>query len=91
VTDERSFEISRAVKDKGKRTVQYEVLDGSRNVKDTLTNWEVLFLQFRDQSGKSAITSTHPSTLSSVNGYPHLRVPMYTKKTMFILSSWLDM
>jgi hypothetical protein len=53
IMDEDSFEISRAVKDKGKKTVQYEVLEGSQTVKDNLTNWEVLFLQFRDQSGKS--------------------------------------
>ena len=92
VMDEEDFEISRAVKDKGKKTVQYEVLEGSQTVKDNLTNWEVLFLQFRDQSGKSAVSSPiTPSTLSSVNDSPRPRVPKMNQKTMFILSSWLDM
>jgi hypothetical protein len=73
VTDERAFEISRAVKDRGKNTLQYEVLERSQTVKDTLTNWEVLFLQFRDRSGKSIVTSLVPSsTLPSVNDCPCL-------------------
>jgi hypothetical protein len=71
VMDERDFEISRAVKDKGKTTVEYEVLEGSQTVKDTLTNWEVLFLQFRNQSGKSAVPNpTSSSTLSLVDDFP---------------------
>jgi len=52
VTDEGDFEISRALRERGKNTVQYELLEGSQTMKDTFTTgWEVLFLQFRDSSG----------------------------------------
>jgi len=86
VTSEKAFEISRAVKDRGKKTLQYEVLERSQTVKDTLTNWEVLFLQFRDRSGKSIVTSLIPSsTLPLVNDCPCL-YPNDNFKTMFILS-----
>ena len=72
VTDEEEFEISRAVKDKGKRTVQYQVLESSETVKSTLTNWEVVFLQFRDTSGESVVVSMiSPLSMSpAVDGYP---------------------
>jgi len=68
----RNFEISRAVKDKGKRTVQYQVLESSETVKSTLTNWEVVFLQFRDTSGESVVVSMiSPLSMSpGVDGYP---------------------
>ncbi|KAH7931324.1 hypothetical protein BV22DRAFT_1077247 [Leucogyrophana mollusca] len=45
------FELCRAVKDKGKITTQYETLDGSQPVKGVLSNWEVIYLQFRDEAG----------------------------------------
>jgi len=71
VMNERDFEISRAVKDKGKKTVQYEVLEGSQTVKDTLTNWEVLFFQFRDQSGNLLpVKVTQPSLLDDDDEEP---------------------
>jgi len=71
VTDERAFEISRAVKDRGKNTLQYEVLERSQTVKDTLTNWEVLFLQFRDRSGKLLpVEVTQPSLLDEDDEEP---------------------
>ncbi|EGN92039.1 hypothetical protein SERLA73DRAFT_38043, partial [Serpula lacrymans var. lacrymans S7.3] len=45
VSKEEEFELCRAVKEKGKTTVQYEVLQPSQSVSN-LTNWEVLYLQF---------------------------------------------
>jgi hypothetical protein len=52
VTSEDDFEICKVKRDKGKRTREYEVLDGSQSVKTQLANWEILFLQFRDESGE---------------------------------------
>ena len=51
VTTGDEFEICRGIKDKGKLTGEYEVLDTTKQIKDSsLANWEVLFLQFRDAS-----------------------------------------
>jgi hypothetical protein len=54
VEDVGDFEICRAKKERGKSagsTGQYEVLNGV--VKDAgLVNWDVLFLQFRDEDGE---------------------------------------
>ena len=55
VTNERAFEICRM---RGKQSVQYEVLEASQTIEGTVTNWEVLFFQFRNQSGKSAVTAS---------------------------------
>jgi hypothetical protein len=53
VTDESQFEICRATKERGSVTPgQHVVLDESETIKGTLSNWEVLFVQFRDDSGK---------------------------------------
>lgn len=55
------FEICKGVKEKG-RVVRYEILEGSEDVKEAkLVNWEVLFLQFRDESGKYDIFMNLPS------------------------------
>lgn len=53
ISDEADFEISQAVKGKNKQSVQYEVLEETATVMNTMTNWEVLFIQFKDPSGKS--------------------------------------
>lgn len=51
VTTEADFELSRGIKDKGKMTGEYELLDTSKQVKDSkLSGWETLFIQFRDPS-----------------------------------------
>lgn len=55
VSDTDDFEISRAVKERGTVAVQYEVLEESQNVRGTLTNWEPVFLQFRDSSGECVV------------------------------------
>jgi len=48
------FELCRAVKEKGKPTGNYELLDhASGRVKDHLVNWDSVYIQFRDESGTS--------------------------------------
>ena len=46
------FELCRAVKEKGKPTGNYELLDHeSGRVKDHLVNWDSVYIRFRDESG----------------------------------------
>jgi hypothetical protein len=62
VTTGDEFEICRGIKDKGKLTGEYEVLDTTKQIKDSsLANWEVLFLQFRDASSGEYSMSIIPS------------------------------
>lgn len=78
VSDEADFEISQVAKGKNKQSVQYEVLEGSSTVMNTMTNWEVLFLQFRDPSGKSL-----PSC--SMQDFVHTRASVRKKKDVYWL------
>ncbi|KAF8231375.1 hypothetical protein L208DRAFT_68308 [Tricholoma matsutake] len=49
VKSEDDFEVCRAVKDKGKATGVYEVMDVSKQVREyNLASWDALYLQFRD-------------------------------------------
>ena len=49
------FELCRAVKEKGKPTGDYELLDHvSGRVKDHLANWDSVYIRFRDESGTSS-------------------------------------
>ena len=49
------FELCRAVKEKGKPTGDYELLDhASGRVKDHLANWDSVYIRFRDESGTSS-------------------------------------
>ena len=45
------FELCRAVKEKGRPTGDYELLDQSGRVKDGLANWDSVYIRFRDESG----------------------------------------
>lgn len=45
------FELCRAVREKGKPTGGYELLDPSDKVKDHLVNWDSVYIRFRDESG----------------------------------------
>lgn len=47
-----SFELSRAVKERGRPTGEYEVLSAKETVKQSLVNWETVFLQFKDENGE---------------------------------------
>lgn len=48
------FELARAVKEKekGRSGVTYETLDVDKAIRGLLTNWEVLYVQFRDEDGE---------------------------------------
>ncbi|OBZ70293.1 hypothetical protein A0H81_09717 [Grifola frondosa] len=46
------FELCKSVRDKGRPTGQYQLLDNSRSVRESIVNWEHVFVQFRDSSGK---------------------------------------
>jgi len=48
----KDFELSRDIKQKGKPAGVYEVLESSQKVKDNLVNWDTVYIQFRDESGK---------------------------------------
>jgi hypothetical protein len=55
VTDETQFEICRAAKERGVTVPgQFVVLDESETVNGTLSNWDTLFLQFKDDSGEAS-------------------------------------
>jgi len=45
------FEFCRATKSQGK-IVAFDVLETKSTVRDTLNNWEVIYLRFRNESGK---------------------------------------
>lgn len=64
IESEEDFEISQFPKARGKQGVQtYEVLRESATVAETCANWEVLFLQFRDASGKSLLCRSSSSCI----------------------------
>ncbi|KAL4247054.1 hypothetical protein ABKN59_001351 [Abortiporus biennis] len=44
----QDFELCRAVKERGRPTGEYEVLDESATVKSCLVNWQYVFIRFRD-------------------------------------------
>ena len=49
------FQLCRAVKEKGKPTGEYELLDHeSGRVKDHLVNWDSVYSRFCDESGTSS-------------------------------------
>ena len=45
------FELSRAIKERGVPTGQYDVLSNEETVKSCCVNWETLFIQFRNENG----------------------------------------
>ncbi|PCH40990.1 hypothetical protein WOLCODRAFT_137118 [Wolfiporia cocos MD-104 SS10] len=46
------FELCRSVKERGRPTGRYELLDSSAVVKTSVANWEHIFVQFRDTDGE---------------------------------------
>ena len=51
------FELCRAIKEKGRPTGQYEPISEKDTVKQSVTNWERLFVQFKNEHGESAIAA----------------------------------
>jgi len=73
VTTVDDFELCRAIKDKGKLTGDYEILDVSKQVKESkLSSWEALFIQFRDPSSGNLlpVTFTLPDFLDEDEEMP---------------------
>ncbi|KAI0921217.1 hypothetical protein AcW2_006263 [Taiwanofungus camphoratus] len=46
------FELCRSIKEKGRPTGKYEVLEGDAVTRNALVNWEAVFVQFRDSNGE---------------------------------------
>ena len=66
------FELFRAVKEKGKPTGDYELLDHvSGRVKDHLVNWDSIYIRFRDESGTPS--TPKPSLLHRDQPDPDIR------------------
>ncbi|KAJ7865680.1 hypothetical protein B0H13DRAFT_2067441 [Mycena leptocephala] len=64
VASARDFELCKAVKDRGKLTGEYTLLDEHKvSLRDAgVANWEALFVQFRDpDSGTCAFLPSFPS------------------------------
>jgi len=60
VESEDDFELCRALKERGKPTGVFEVLEQSKLLKDSgLSGWEVIFLQFRDGSSGDFLPITY--------------------------------
>lgn len=58
VETDQDFELCRAVKEKGKPTGAFEVLDASITIRDAgLAGWETLFLQFRERATGEQVSS----------------------------------
>ncbi|KAG2155103.1 uncharacterized protein EDB93DRAFT_135229 [Suillus bovinus] len=67
------FELARGVKekDKNKSGVTYEALEANKAVRGLLTNWEVLYFQFRDEEGNLIpVEVSQPSLLDDEEEEP---------------------
>jgi len=72
VKSTEDFELCRGVKDKGKsNATSYETLDPSNPIKGLLSNWEVLYVQFRDGEGNlMPVNVSHASLLDDEDEDP---------------------
>jgi hypothetical protein len=61
------FELCRAVKEKGKPSGKYELLDVSGRIKDHLVNWDSVYIRFRDESGTCPTLQLIPPTASEAH------------------------
>ncbi|KAH7916791.1 hypothetical protein BJ138DRAFT_1121597 [Hygrophoropsis aurantiaca] len=74
VSSSEEFELCRAVKDKERASVQYATMNGSLPVKGVLSNWEVVYLQFRDEAGNLLpVEVSQPSLLDDDEEEPKSR------------------
>lgn len=70
------FELSRAVRERGRPTGQYETLSTNDIVKQTLVNWESVFIQFKDSKGKWRVIPTLETRLhASVRPNTYTAIP----------------
>ncbi|KAF9238814.1 hypothetical protein BU15DRAFT_47316 [Melanogaster broomeanus] len=82
VKSTEDFELCRAVKDKGKTNAMlstptsYDTLDPSNPIKGLLSNWEVLYVQFRDEEGNlMPVNVSQPSLLDDEDEDPRRAAP----------------
>ncbi|KAF7792811.1 hypothetical protein EIP86_003910 [Pleurotus ostreatoroseus] len=52
VTSVDDFELCKAVKERGRPTGQYEPLSPDATVKQSVPNWESLYIQFKNKQGR---------------------------------------
>ncbi|KAH0840154.1 hypothetical protein J3R83DRAFT_1137 [Lanmaoa asiatica] len=85
VESTEDFELCRAVKDKSKSNaassasaaVPYETLDPSTPIKGLLSNWEILYVQFRDEDGNLLpVEFSQPSLLDEEDEEPRRAPPV---------------
>jgi hypothetical protein len=63
------FVLCREVQHRGNGTTYYEALTNDQLLRDTVANWAVLFIQFKDESGAHNVTvSGQISETSSISG-----------------------
>jgi len=75
VSDLDDFVLSREVVERGHGTSSYDVLTDSQKLKDVVGNWAVLFVQFKDDSGKiRPVEVTIPSLADEEEDYGTLNV-----------------
>lgn len=65
------FELCRAVRERGRPTGQYETLLTKDVVKQTVANWESLFIQFRENGKWRIQNSISMMVLISTDIYSH--------------------
>ncbi|KAI0774579.1 hypothetical protein C8Q74DRAFT_845936 [Fomes fomentarius] len=51
VTSLDEFELAKAIKEKNRPTGRYEKLEGTAQLKSVVSNWEPIFIQFKDPNG----------------------------------------
>lgn len=63
VTSVKDFELCRAIKERGRPTGKYELLEDDMQVRSCLTNWETLFVRFRNSDGEYFVSSEYETRL----------------------------
>ncbi|KAF8835967.1 hypothetical protein BDN67DRAFT_974732 [Paxillus ammoniavirescens] len=90
VKSTEDFELCRVVKDKGKSNAtsstptSYEALDPSNPIKGLLSNWEVLYVRFRDGEGNlMPVNVSHASLLDDEDEDPR-RAPAVSESPIAV-------
>lgn len=60
VKDVTDFELCKAKRDRSGRVIDYDVLESNAVVRDKLSNWEIVYFRFKDESGTLVIFSVIP-------------------------------
>ncbi|KAL6309731.1 hypothetical protein BKA93DRAFT_821449 [Sparassis latifolia] len=48
----KDFELSKSIRERGRPTGKYEVLNPEAIVQSVLVNWDPVFVQFKDENGQ---------------------------------------